>query len=120
MVDGIIHVNSKSSAVDFTHDIFYEWSLLYLLLEEEQNWLNKIESFGQPPYISRVVELLAQREFIDDQWVSHLANPKFQQLRSQWLRAWIIGPIGHPKFIELSSGYTQTLNRTGFVGESIF
>lgn len=114
VVDDIIHVNSKSSAVDFTHDIFYEWSLLYLLLEEEQNWLNKIESFGQPPYISRVVELLAQREFIDDQWVSHLANPKFQQLRSQWLRAWIIGPIGHPKFIELSSGYTQTLREKDF------
>ena len=114
VVDGIIHVNSKSSAVDFTHDISYEWSLLYLLLEEEQNWLNKIESFGQPPYISRVVELLAQREFIDDQWVSHLANPKFQQLRSQWLRAWIIGPIGHPKFIELSSGYTQTLREKDF------
>ncbi|MDV2440560.1 ATP-binding protein [Acinetobacter gerneri] len=114
VVDGIIHVNSKSSAVDFTHDIFYEWSLLYVLLEEEQNWLNKIERFGQPPYISRVVELLAQREFIDDQWVSHLANPKFQQLRSQWLRAWIIGPIGHPKFIELSSGYTQALLENDF------
>ncbi|AXY61748.1 ATP-binding protein [Acinetobacter sp. WCHAc010052] len=114
VIDDIIHVNSKSSAVDFTHDIFYEWSLLYLLLEEEQNWLNKIESFGQPPYISRVVELLAQREFIDDQWVSHLANPKFQQLRSQWLRAWIIGPIGHPKFIELSSGYTQVLLENDF------
>lgn len=114
VVDGIIHVNSKSSAVDFTHDIFYEWSLLYLLLEEEQGWLNKIESFGQPPYISRVVELLAQREFIDEEWVSHLANPKFQQLRSQWLRAWVIGPIGHPKFIELSSEYTQTLREKDF------
>lgn len=114
VVDGIIHVNCKSSTVDFTHDIFYEWSLLYLLLEEEHDWLNKIESFGQPPYISRVVELLAQREFIDDQWVSHLANPKFQQLRSQWLRAWVIGPIGHPKFIELSSGYTQTLREKDF------
>lgn len=114
VVDGIVHVNSKRSTVDFTHDIFYEWSLLYLLLEEEQGWLNKIESFGQPPYISRVVELLAQREFIDDQWVTHLANPKFQQLRSQWLRAWVIGPIGHPMFIELSSGYTQTLREKDF------
>jgi hypothetical protein len=57
--------------------------------------LNKIESFGQPPYIGRVVELLAQREFIDDQWISHLENPKFKELRSQWLRAWVIGPIGH-------------------------
>lgn len=114
VVDGIIHVNSKSSTVDFTHDIFYEWSLLYLLLEEEQDWLNKIESFGQPPYISRVVELLAQREFIDDQWVSHLANPKFEELRSQWLRAWVIGPIGHPKFIELSSAYTQALREKDF------
>ncbi|EPF6236989.1 ATP-binding protein [Acinetobacter baumannii] len=114
VIDGIIHINSKSSTVDFTHDIFYEWSLLYLLLEEEQDWLNKIESFGQPPYISRVVELLAQREFIDDQWISHLENPKFKELRSQWLRAWVIGPIGHPKFIELSSGYTQTLREKDF------
>ena len=114
VVDGIIHVNSKSSTVDFTHDIFYEWSLLYLLLEEEQDWLNKIESFGQPPYISRVVELLAQREFIDDQWVGHLANPKFEELRSQWLRAWVIGPIGHPKFIELNGRYTQALQEKDF------
>lgn len=114
VVDGIVHVNSKSSTVDFTHDIFYEWSLLYLLLEEDQDWLNKIESFGQPPYISRVVELLAQREFIDDQWISHLENPKFKELRSQWLRAWVIGPIGHPKFIELSSGYTQALLENDF------
>ncbi|NKG37860.1 ATP-binding protein [Acinetobacter johnsonii] len=110
VVDGIVHVSSKNSIVDFTHDIFYEWSLLYLLLEEEQAWLNKIESFGQPPYISRVVELLAQREFIDDKWMSHLDNPKFKELRSQWLRAWVIGPIGHPKFIELSRGYTQVLH----------
>lgn len=114
VVDGIVHVNSKSSTVDFTHDIFYEWSLLYVLLEEEQDWLNKIESFGQPPFISRVVELLAQREFIDDQWISHLENPKFKELRSQWLRAWVIGPIGHPKFIELSSGYTQVLLENDF------
>lgn len=114
VVDGIVHVNSKSSTVDFTHDIFYEWSLLYLLLEEDQDWLNKIESFGQPPYIGRVVELLAQREFIDDQWISHLENPKFKELRSQWLRAWVIGPIGHPKFIELSSGYTQALLENDF------
>ena len=114
VVDGIVYVNSKSSTVDFTHDIFYEWSLLYLLLEEDQDWLNKIESFGQPPYIGRVVELLAQREFIDDQWMSHLENPKFQELRSQWLRAWVIGPIGHPKFIELSSGYTQALQQKDF------
>lgn len=114
VVDGIVYVNSKSSTVDFIHDIFYEWSLLYLLLEEDQNWLNKIESFGQPPYISRVVELLAQREFIDEQWISHLENPKFKELRSQWLRAWVIGPIGHPKFIELSSGYTQALLENDF------
>ncbi|AXJ90331.1 hypothetical protein DKP84_09830 [Acinetobacter pittii] len=114
VVDGIVHVSSKNSTVDFTHDIFYEWSLLYLLLEEEQAWLNKIESFGQPPYISRVVELLAQREFIDDKWMSHLDNPKFKELRSQWLRAWVIGPIGHPKFIELSSGYTQVLHEKDF------
>ncbi|MFL9481004.1 ATP-binding protein [Acinetobacter baumannii] len=114
VVDGIIHVNSKSSTVDFTHDIFYEWSLLYLLLEEDKDWLNKIESFGQPPYIGRVIELLAQQEFIDDQWISHLENPKFKELRSQWLRAWVIGPIGHPKFIDLSSGYTQALHGNDF------
>ena len=46
--------------------------------------------------------------------MTHLANPKFQQLRSQWLRAWVIGPIGHPMFIELSSGYTQTLREKDF------
>lgn len=114
VIDGMVHVNSKNSTVDFTHDIFYEWSLLHVLLEEQQDWLNKIESFGQPPYIGRVVELLAQREFIDDQWISHLENPKFKELRLQWLRAWVIGPIGHPKFIELSNRYTQALLENDF------
>lgn len=114
VVDGIIHVNSKSSTVDFTHDIFFEWSLLYVLLEEQEEWLNKIESFGQPPFIARVVELLAQREFIDNEWSKHLSNPKFKELRSQWLRAWVIGPIQHPKFIELNTEYTTALIKNDF------
>ncbi|WP_228203231.1 ATP-binding protein [Acinetobacter baumannii] len=114
VVDGIIHVNSKSSTVDFTHDIFFEWSLLYVLLEEQEEWLSKIESFGQPPFIARVVELLAQREFIDNEWSKHLSNPKFKELRSQWLRAWVIGPIQHPKFIESNTEYTTALIKNDF------
>ena len=114
VVDGIVCVNSKNSTVDFTHDIFYEWTLLYVLQEEESEWLSKIESFGEPPFISRTVELLAQREFVDNQWVSHLANPKFKELRSQWLRSWVMGPIGHPKFMELNNEYTQSLSENNF------
>lgn len=114
VVDGIVRVNTKSSTIDFTHDIFFEWALLYVLLEEEKEWLSKIESFGQPPFIARVVELLAQREFIDGEWNSHLLHPKFKELRSQWLRAWVIGPIGHPKFIELSNEYTEALLENDF------
>ncbi|WP_227687423.1 P-loop NTPase family protein [Psychrobacter fjordensis] len=114
VVDGIIRVDTKSSTVDFTHDIFFEWSLLYILLEEGKEWLSKIEDFGQPPFIARVVELLAQREFIDGKWNDHLLHPKFKELRSQWLRAWVIGPIGHPKFIELSNKYTEALLENNF------
>ena len=114
VVDGIVRVNTKSSTVDFTHDIFFEWALLYVLLEEGKEWLSKIENFGQPPFIARVVELLAQREFIDGEWNSHLLHPKFKELRSQWLRAWVIGPIGHPKFIELSNKYTESLFENDF------
>ncbi|WP_262471942.1 ATP-binding protein [Acinetobacter sp. WU_MDCI_Abxb74] len=114
VVDGIIHVNSKSSTVDFTHDIFFEWALLYVLLEEQEEWLSKIESFGQPPFIARVVELLAQREFIDNEWSKYLSNPKFKELRSQWLRAWVIGPIQHPKFIESNTEYTTALIKNDF------
>ena len=114
VVDGIIRVDTKSSTVDFTHDIFFEWSLLYVLLEEGKEWLSKIEEFGQPPFIARVVELLAQREFIDGEWNNHLLNPKFKELRSQWLRAWVIGPIGHPKFIEFSNKYTEALLENDF------
>lgn len=112
--DGIVRINTKTSAVNFTHDIFFEWSLLYVLLEEQQEWLTKVESFGQPPLIARVVELLAQREFIDGEWNNHLSNPKFEELRSQWLRAWLLGPVGHPRFLELNEKYTQSLVENEF------
>lgn len=95
--DGVIRVDNRKSIVDFAHDIFFEWSLLYNLFEADDAWLNKIEAFGQPPAIARVVELLAQQKLEDSEWSSDINKPKFNELRSQWMRAWLLGAISHPQ-----------------------
>jgi len=95
--DGVIRVDTKKPTVDFAHDIFFEWSLLYNLFEADDAWLDKIEAFGQPPAIARVVELLAQQKLEDSEWSSDINKPKFDELRSQWMRAWLLGAISHPQ-----------------------
>ncbi|MDN3399417.1 NACHT domain-containing protein [Psychrobacter sp. APC 3426] len=107
--DGVIRVDSRKSAVDFAHDIFFEWSLLYNLLEADDEWLDKIETFGQPPAIARVVELLAQQKLQDEEWSIAIENPKFKTLRSQWLRAWLLGAISYPNIAQYSNQFRGKL-----------
>lgn len=107
--DGVIRVDSKKTTVDFAHDIFFEWSLLYNLLEADNEWLNKIEEFGQPPAIARVVELLSQQKLEGDEWSNDINNPKFNELRSQWMRAWLLGAVSHPNIAQYSDQFRGKL-----------
>lgn len=107
--DGVIRVDSKKPTVDFAHDIFFEWSLLYNLLEADNEWLDRIEAFGQPPAIARVVELLAQQKLQDEEWSIAIENPKFKTLRSQWLRAWLLGAISYPNIAQYNNQFRGKL-----------
>lgn len=107
--DGVIRVDSRKSTVDFAHDIFFEWALLYNLLEADNEWLDKIEAFGQPPAIARVVELLAQQKLKDEEWSIAIENPKFKTLRSQWMRAWLLGAISYPNIAQYSNQFRAKL-----------
>ncbi len=107
--DGVIRVDTKKPTVDFAHDIFFEWSLLYNLLEADNEWLDRIEAFGQPPAIARVVELLSQQKLEDSEWSSNIDNPKFNELRSQWMRAWILGAISCPNIAQYSNQFKGKL-----------
>lgn len=107
--DGVIRVDTKKPTVDFAHDIFFEWSLLYNLLEADNEWLDRIEAFGQPPAIARVVELLSQQKLEDSEWSSNIDNPKFNELRSQWMRAWLLGAISCPNIAQYSDQFKGKL-----------
>ena len=67
--DGIISDVRVGHTVKFTHDIFFEWSFLHLLIARETEWLAEIREAGEPPVLGRVVELLSQSIFMaDDGW----------------------------------------------------
>lgn len=112
--DGVIRVDNRKSVVDFAHDIFFEWSLLYNLFEADDAWLDKIEAFGQPPAIARVVELLAQQKLQDEEWSIAIENPKFKTLRSQWLRAWLLGAVSHPQISTYEEQFKQKLTENNY------
>src|SRR3984885_7626705 len=97
--DGIVIEVRSGHTVKFTHDIFFEWSFLHLLIARGSDWLAEIRSAGEPPVLGRVVELLSQSTLIaNDNWQSHLARIETAGMRPQWTRAWLIGPFGTSGF----------------------
>ncbi|MEP7246427.1 MAG: hypothetical protein ABI885_22485 [Gammaproteobacteria bacterium] len=94
--DGILREIRAGQAVQFTHDIFFEWSYLQFLISEGTGWIDAIRNEGEPPVLGRVVELLSQSELKHGpDWVRSLdALERRSDVRSQWLRAWIVGPFG--------------------------
>ncbi|WP_156402060.1 hypothetical protein [Caulobacter sp. Root1472] len=108
--DGLLAATTHGHAVRFTHDIFFEWSLLHVLIDHEANWPLAVRAAGEPPAIGRVVELLAQRRFVDDEdWAGDLARLEQEGMRSQWTRAWLLGPLLTPRFDALAVRYAQTV-----------
>lgn len=98
--DGIIRQVRVGQTVRFVHDIYFEWAFLQLLVSEGQQWLDVIRQVGEPPVLGRVVELLSQIELKEGQdWPANLVQLEAaSDVRSQWLRAWLLGPFGLPDF----------------------
>jgi len=97
--DGILQSARVGHTVRFSHDIFFEWGFFHVLTEHGEDWPKEIRDCGEPPAVARVVELLAQREYADGKdWSQALARVASSQMRSQWTRAWLLGPLATSEF----------------------
>ncbi|MFZ0678780.1 hypothetical protein [Candidatus Binatus sp.] len=99
VTDGILQHVRPGHTVRFSHDIFFEWAFFHVLVDREEQWLKEILDCGEPPAVARVVELLAQREYADgENWSHVLAQIALSKMRSQWTRAWLLGPLATSAF----------------------
>ena len=99
--DGLVQQVRKGHTAQFSHDIFFEWSFLHLLLDQGDDWIDALTAAGEPPALARVVELLSQATYlIPDQWSRELRALEQAQVRPQWLRAWLVSPVFSPRFAE--------------------
>lgn len=99
--DGLVQQVRTGHTAQFSHDIFFEWSFLHLLLDQGQDWIAALTAAGEPPALARVVELLSQATYpIPNQWPRDLHALERAQVRPQWLRAWLVAPVFSPRFAE--------------------
>lgn len=95
--DGLLQHVRQGLSVRFSHDIFFEWSFFYVLAEKGDRWLDELRACGEPPAVGRVVELLSQWEYKQGKtWATTLQATFTAKMRSQWTRAWLLGPLGSP------------------------
>ncbi|WP_444993912.1 hypothetical protein [Aliikangiella sp. IMCC44359] len=97
--DGVLQDTRLGLSINFSHDIFFEWAFFYVLADKGGRWLEEIKACGEPPAVARVVELVSQWEYANgENWSSSLALTIDSSLRSQWQRAWLVGPLGSSIF----------------------
>lgn len=97
--DGILQNAREGISVRFAHDIFFEWAFFHVLAERGAQWMEEIKVCGEPPAVARVVELVSQWEYArGEDWTAYLAQTEGSELRAQWLRAWLVGPLGTSRF----------------------
>lgn len=112
--DGITADAVPGHTVQFTHDIFFEWAFLHVLLDAD-DWIEEIKAAGEPPALGRAVELLSQAKLAEGApWKGDLARLERSNLRPQWLRAWLVAPFGLPTF----ETHVATLNEAIFEGDA--
>lgn len=95
--DGLLQHVKKGISVRFSHDIFFEWSFFLVLSARGEQWLDELRACGEPPAVARVIELLSQSEYKEGTtWAATLQRTSGAKMRSQWTRAWLLGPLGSP------------------------
>ncbi|WP_460834126.1 hypothetical protein [Lysobacter humi (ex Lee et al. 2017)] len=115
LADGIVRESSAGHVVQFAHDIFFEWSYLQQLVRADDRWLQTLTDAGELPALGRPVELLSQRAYNDfSAWREILAALQQSNARSQWLRAWLLGPLGSARFGSHSSELATLLQADNF------
>lgn len=99
VIDGILQHVRRGHTVRFSHDIFFEWAFFHVLTDRGADWLEEIRNCGEPPAVARVVELLSQLEYAQGKdWLRLLELTASSQMRSQWSRAWLLGPLAASNF----------------------
>jgi len=112
--DGLVQQVRAGHTAQFSHDIFFEWSFLHLLLDQGDDWIAALTAAGEPPALARVVELLSQATYpLPDQWPRELQALEQAQLRPQWLRAWLVAPVFSPRFAEHAGMFATSLAANG-------
>lgn len=109
--DGVVRPLRVGQTWRFAHDIFFEWAFLQLLISNGGAWLATVQEAGEPPALGRVVELLSQSEIKDgDDWAKQLELLEGASgVRTQWLRAWMTGPLGLPQFTSVQAAYEAAM-----------
>lgn len=108
--DGILQHVRKGHTVRFSHDIFFEWSFFHVLVERGKEWPDEVRACGEPPAVARVVELLSQWEYREGKnWTATLHRLAASKMRSQWTRAWLLGPLGLPTFTPNESEFERAV-----------
>jgi hypothetical protein len=97
--DGIIRDVRPGHTVAFAHDIFFEWAFTQALIRLDDRWIDGLRQAGEPPVLSRVVELLSQDALHQNgRWEAELIRLEGTDIRPQWRRAWLLGPFSSPRF----------------------
>jgi hypothetical protein len=108
--DRVVRPLQPGFTVSFAHDIFFEWALYQTTRAQSDAWIDFIRKAGEPPFFGRVVTLLSQRAFEQqDHWAETLDKLEKTEARSQWKRAWLIGPLGSPLFTMLQVTFDAAL-----------
>lgn len=110
VVDGILQHVRQGHTVRFSHDIFFEWSFFHVLSDRGDKWLEEIRECGEPPVVARVVELMSQCEYEQGKsWTATLHLIASAKMRSQWTRAWLLGPLGTAAFEKNESQFSEVV-----------
>ncbi|MCD9026608.1 ATP-binding protein [Luteimonas sp. BDR2-5] len=98
----------------FAHDIYFEWSFYQALKDREDDWITGLTEVGEPPALGRVVELLAQSKFAAGDWATGLEALEASRLRTQWRRAWLIGPLTSADFEDHQDAFESVVSADGY------
>lgn len=91
--DLIIRDDDGGASFSFTHDIFFEWTFLRLLIDLGDGWTKALHQAGEPPLLGRVVGLRAQHALTTrGRWTEGYRKLESADLRPQWRREWLTAP----------------------------
>ncbi len=105
-IDDVLRDVRAGHSIQFSHDIFFEWSLLHFLIDQDERWIDAVRELGEPPALGRTVELLSQTTLPEgENWKQTLTRLETARLRSQFTRAWLLGPLSLPTFLDHSDTF---------------